>query len=137
MSSAQLRAARPTGLRDLRRLVRYGLAGGTAAATHFGLLALLVEVAGRQPVTASAVGFLGGLVVSYLLQRRFVFATGHAHGHTLPRFLTVVGLGLLLNTLVLFVGTGVLELHYAWVQPAAFALVPLNNYLLNSLWTFR
>jgi putative flippase GtrA len=128
---------RPHGLRDLRRLVRYGISGGTAATVHLGVLTLLVELGGLRPVVASAVGFLCGFVVSYLLQRRWVFATDHRHGFTLPRFVVVIGLGLLINTAVLWLGTEYLEHHYALVQLAAFAVVPLNNYVLNSLWTFR
>ena len=130
-------ARRPHGLRDLRRLVRYGISGGTAAAVHFGVLAALVEFTGRRPVIASAVGFLCGFVVSYTLQRRWVFATDRTHGFTFPRFALVIGLGLAINTVVLWVGTEYLEHHYALVQLAAFVLVPLNNYVLNSLWTFR
>lgn len=130
-------AKRPHGLRDLRRLVRYVIAGGTAAAVHLGVLTLLVELAAMRPVIASAVGFLCGFVVSYLLQRGWVFATDLRHGLTLPRFVVVIGLGLAINSAVLWIGTEYLEHHYALVQLAAFAIVPLNNYVLNSLWTFR
>lgn len=128
---------RPHGLRDVRRLIRYAIAGCTAATTHFGVLTLLVEVGGLRPVVASAVGFMCGFVVSYLLQRRWVFATALRHGFTLPRFVVVIGLGLLINTTVLWIGTEYLEHHYALVQLAAFVVVPLNNYVLHSLWTFR
>jgi putative flippase GtrA len=83
------------------------------------------------------VGFLVGLVVSYSLQRRWVFAHDGRHRRLLPRFLTVTGLALLLNTAVVHVGTEVLELHYAPVQLVAFAVIPVSNYLLNSWWTFR
>ncbi|MFA9446133.1 GtrA family protein [Egicoccus sp. AB-alg6-2] len=135
--STDLRARRPHGLRDLRRLVRYGISGGTAALTHFTVLTALVELTGLRPVLASAIGFLCGLVVSYTLQRRWVFATGLKHAFTLPRFLAVVGLGLAINSTVLWIGTEHLHHHYALVQLVAFAVVPLNNYVLNSLWTFR
>jgi putative flippase GtrA len=118
-------------------VVRYGLSGGTAAATHFLVLTALVELGGWRPVLASAVGFGAGFVVSYTLQRRWVFATVLGHAHTLPRFLTVIGLGLALNSLVLYLGTETWSVHYAPVQVVAFALVPANNYVLNSLWTFR
>ena len=128
---------RPHGLRDLRRFFRYGLSGGTAAAVHFGVLTVLVELAELRPVFASAVGFMCGLVVSYTLQRRWVFVTDLAHRSTLPRFLVVIGMGLALNSAVLWLGTEYLDHHYALVQLAAFVVVPFNNYLLNSLWTFR
>lgn len=125
------------GLADVRRLIRYGLAGGLAAAAHLGTLAGLVEVFGLRPVIASTAGFGVGLVVSYTLQRRWVFANRGRHRTLLPRFLTVVAVALLLNTVVVHVGTEVMAMHYALVQLVAFGLIPLNNYVLNSLWTFR
>jgi putative flippase GtrA len=130
----------PTGLArltDLGRLVRYGIAGGLSALTHLGTLALLVELAGMRPVIGSTIGFLLSIAVSYGLQRTWVFASRNRHRTLLPRFLTVTAAALLLNTVVLHVGTEVLEVHYAAVQVVAIVLIPLSNYLLNSLWTFR
>jgi putative flippase GtrA len=125
------------GLTDVRRLIRYGLAGGLAAAAHLATLAALVELFGLRPVLASTVGFGAGLVVSYTLQRRWVFASRERHRTLLPRFLTVIAVALLLNTVVVHLGTEVLAVHYVLVQLVAFGLIPLNNYVLNSLWTFR
>lgn len=130
----------PTGLArltDLGRLVRYGVAGGLSALTHLGTLALLVELVGMRPVVGSTIGFLMSIAVSYGLQRTWVFANRNRHRTLLPRFLTVTAAALLLNTVVLHVGTEVLEAHYAAVQVVAIVLIPLSNYLLNSLWTFR
>lgn len=101
------------------------------------MLALLVERLEVRPVVASSVGFLCGFVVSYLLQRQWVFASDRAHTQTLPRFSVVVGLGLALNATVLWFGTEYLSHHYVWVQLAAFAVAPCNNYVLHTLWTFR
>jgi putative flippase GtrA len=124
-------------LADPRRLVRYGVAGGCAAATHLGTLTALVELAGERPVVASTVGYVLAVAVSYLLQRAWVFDRRGRHRRLLPRFLAVTGVGLALNTVVLGVGTEVLSLHYVAAQAVALVLIPVSNYLLNSLWTFR
>ncbi|GGI05931.1 GtrA family protein [Egicoccus halophilus] len=136
-TSTEARASGARGLRDARRLLRYGVSGTTAALVHLLALTALVELLAVRPVTASAMGFGCGLVVSYALQRRWVFATRRRHRRTLPRYLVVVGAGLAVNTLVLLVGTELFSHHYAWVQLAAFVAAPANNYVLNSLWTFR
>jgi putative flippase GtrA len=129
--------SRVRDLADVRRLVRYGVAGGLSALTHLGVLTVLVEWAGVTPVPASTVGFLASVVVSYTLQRSWVFANPGRHRSQLPRFLVVTGVALGLNTSVLWVGTTLLTTHYVLVQLVALALIPLSNYLLNSLWTFR
>jgi putative flippase GtrA len=125
------------GLLDHRRLFRYGIAGGCSAATHLVTLFLLVELFIVRPVVASTVGFVASIFVSYTLQRRWVFASSVANHVALPRFVLVTGVGLALNASVVFVGTEVLHGHYGVVQVVALMLVPLSNYLLNSLWTFR
>lgn len=133
----QLPTGRVRALADVGRLTRYLVAGGLAASAHLVTLALLVEFAGLRPVVASTAGFVVGLIVSYTLQRRWVFASTGRHRTLLPRFLTVIALALALNTVVVHVGTEVFSVHYALVQLVAFGLIPLNNYVLNSLWTFR
>lgn len=125
------------GLRDLRRLVRYGVAGGLSAATHLGVLTVLVELASARPVVASTVGFVCSIGVSYGLQRSWVFGSSGRHRTLVPRFLTVTAVALALNTAVLHLGTEVLDVHYVLVQLVAIGLIPISNYLLNSLWTFR
>jgi putative flippase GtrA len=125
------------GLLDVRRLLRYALAGGASAFTHLGVTALLVEVAGQRPVIASTIGFVASIAVSYLLQRRWVFHSQVPNRLAVPRFLTVTAVGFALNASILWIGTEVLEVHYAPVQLVALVAIPVSNYLLNSLWTFR
>jgi putative flippase GtrA len=125
------------GLLDVRRLLRYAVAGGASALTHLGLTALLVEAAGTRPVVASTIGFVASIAVSYLLQRRFVFHSQVPNRLAVPRFLTVTAVGFVLNASIVWVGTEVLHVHYAPVQLVALVAIPVSNYLLNSLWTFR
>lgn len=125
------------GLLDARRLLRYAVAGGASALTHLGTTALLVETAAVRPVVASTIGFVASIVVSYLLQRRWVFRSQVSNRAAAPRFLTVTAIGFLLNASIVFLGTEVFEVHYAPVQLVALVAIPVSNYLLNSLWTFR
>lgn len=124
-------------LLDVRRLLRYAVAGGLSAVTHVGTLTVLVEFGGAAPVVASTAGFLLSIVVSYTLQRGWVFGATAPNRRTLPRFLAVTVVALGLNAAVLFVGTDVIGWHYAPVQIVALILIPISNYVINSLWTFR
>jgi putative flippase GtrA len=119
------------------RLFRYAVAGGLSALTHLGVLAFLVEAMSVRPVVASAIGFLLSILVSYTLQRSWVFDSSTPMWVSLPRFLAVIAVGFALNAAVMIAGTEVLDLHYLWPQTLVFFLVPLSNYSLNTLWTFR
>lgn len=125
------------GLLHGPRLARYAVAGGLSAFTHLGTLTFLVEAGAVRPVVASSVGFVLSILVSYTLQRGWVFASSTRHRTAVPRFLTATLVALALNTAVLTLGTEVLSLNYVVVQVVALILIPLSNYLINSLWTFR
>jgi putative flippase GtrA len=119
------------------RLVRYAISGGASALTHFGIGLLLAEGLHVRPVVASTAGFVASIAVSYGLQHAWVFRSSAGHAVAGSRFLTVTGLAFLLNTLVLWLGTEVLDLPYPPVQMVALIAIPLLNYTLNSRWTFR
>jgi putative flippase GtrA len=119
------------------RLVRYGISGGASALTHFGVLVLLAEVLHVWPVAASTAGFVASIVVSYLLQKAWVFRSDATHAVAGARFLTVTAVAFGINTTVVWCGTEVLHAPYGWVQMVALCLIPLVNYTLNSRWTFR
>jgi putative flippase GtrA len=111
--------------------------GLASALTHLLVLTVLVEVLAARPVVASTAGFVASIAVSYVLQRQWVFESSAALRRTAPRFVAVILVGFAINGSVVFAGTEALALHYLWPQLLAFLLVPLSNYTLNSLWTFR
>jgi putative flippase GtrA len=119
------------------RLVRYGIAGGASALTHFGVGLLLASVLHIRPVVASTTGFAASVLVSYVLQRSWVFRSAATHVVAGPKFLTVTAAAFTLNTSVLWLGTEVVAGPYPLVQGIALVLIPVVNYALNSRWTFR
>lgn len=127
----------PPGLLGPARLLRYAFSGALSALAHIGTLTLLVEAAGMRPVWASNIGFALSVVVSYTLQKWWVFASAARHRTTVPKFLIATCAALLLNTVVVTGGTEVFSVHYVVVQMIALVLIPVSNYLINSLWTFR
>jgi putative flippase GtrA len=122
---------------DLHRLIRYAISGGASALTHFGVLVLLAEVLHVWPVAASTAGFVASIVVSYVLQKAWVFRSDAGHGAAGARFLTVTAVAFGINTGVVWAGTELVHAPYPVVQVVALALIPVVNYTLNSRWTFR
>ena len=126
----------PTGDR-LARLARYGVTGVCSTLTHVGVLFLLVELVRAWPVAASAIGFAASIVVSYTLQRYWVFRSTQGHVSAGLKFLTVTAVAFSVNTGTLWLGTEVLHAPYQGAQLVALVLVPVVNYALNATWTFR
>lgn len=118
-------------------LRRYVIAGGLATASHYALMAVLVEhrqwLAGPAAVAGAALGAL----VAYMLNRRWVFAgKGVPHRHALPRFLAVAAAGALLNGSLVWFGTGVLGWPWLAAQAMATVLVLGFGFVANRNWSF-
>lgn len=100
----------------LIQLFRYFFVGGTAFIVDFGLLAALTEFGGMPYQLSACVGFIGGLIVNYLLSIIWVFGSdAHTRGRRMAEFLAfaligVIGLGL--NALIMWIFTEVVMLHY-------------------------
>ena len=68
-------------------LWRYGLVGVLTTAAFVSITALLVEVFGVDPVIGSAGAFAVVLVMAYVLNHRWVFASERSHIAAFPSFI--------------------------------------------------
>lgn len=118
------------------QFVRYCAAGSLAAATHFVLLAVLVEAYAVPPTLASAFGFGVAVLVNYVLQYYWTFSASGAHGRALAKFTAVACLGLGLNTCIFWASYRVLGMPYMLAQMAATGLVVLVNFSMNRRFVF-
>ncbi|GGZ24084.1 MULTISPECIES: GtrA family protein [Asticcacaulis] len=123
------------------QFARFLLVGATATVTHSLILFLLVEYAHLKPQIGNAIGFCGGVTVSYILNSRFTFRAkagapaGNAANFRFVRFLGVTGIGFCLNGLLfgLFHNMG---LHYLAAQLMATAIVVFWNFFGSRLLVF-
>ena len=120
----------------LLQFLRYGLAGGLAAATHIVVLVVLTEFAMANPTLASAVGFGCSIPVNYALQHRFVFNRSRQHLRFFPRYVSITLLTLALNTGLFWLLTEGLGLFYVASQVVTIGLIVPLNYALNRCFTF-
>jgi putative flippase GtrA len=99
----------PGELRKLsREAIGYGLVSVVALGADMGLLHGLVDGLKWHYLVASAIAFLGGATVSYLLSVRFVFPVRKVQNHYLEciAFFTLGLVGLAVNAAALFVAVG-------------------------------
>ena len=119
-----------------RQFLRFSGVGVIAAISHFAVLIALVESAGAAPVPAALAAFIAGAVTSYILNRRFTFATDRSHQHAVPRFAIVAGGGFLLTGLAMHVLIVRFGVHYVAAQIVTTLVVLLWTFTLNRNWTF-
>ena len=119
-------------MQETRTLVLYGGAGAIGTAVHFAVLFAALPLAG--PVIASTAGAILGCLVNFALSRDLVFASRAPYRRSLPRFVCVATLGVVVNALLMAALAGVLAVVLS--QAIASITVLLLGYTLNSRWTF-
>ena len=111
--------------------------GLVAAVVHYGLLISLAEGYRLEPVRATLVGYVGGGLVSYLLNRRHTYGSDRPHLQASWRFalVTLVGFGLTWGLMSLLVR--VLGAPYLPAQVGTTGIVLFWSFLAHKLFTFR
>jgi len=125
----------PPGL--IVQFIRYTGAGFVSAIGHYGLLITLVQGFSVAPVAASVAGALLGAGINYWVNYHYTFRSSKQHQDSVVKFAVVATLGLLLNTLFMWIGVAVLELHYLLSQVVTTGLVLIWSFLGNKFWTFH
>jgi putative flippase GtrA len=119
-----------------RQIAAFAGVGVVAAVVHYGLLIGLFELAGVAAVPATLVGYVGGGIVSYVLNRRHTYASARPHAEAGWRFAAVAGVGFGLTWLCMALLHGRLGLHYLLAQALTTAAVMAWSFLAHKLWTF-
>jgi putative flippase GtrA len=120
----------------LPQVLAFAGVGVVAAVVHFGLLVGLVELAGWAAVPATLMGYVGGGLVSYGLNRRHTYRSDRPHGEAGWRFVVVAGVGFGLTWLSMALLHGRLGLQYVLAQVLTTGLVLVWSFLAHKLWTF-
>ena len=123
----------------LIQLFRYGFVGGTAFLVDFGAMVLLTEMFGLHYLLSATISFILGLVTNYILSVSWVF-NRRSLSRPWAEFLVfavigVVGLGL--NSLILFLCTEKLGLHYTLSKIIATVVVFFWNFFARKLILFH
>lgn len=133
-------ADRPTGS-ALGRLVgpasvgRYALIGVSGIALDTILFVVLIS-SGVQPVPATALSTLAGIMNNYVLNARLNFQTGFAVSSA-ARFLTVGLLGLVVAAVSLQLLIEQVGLSPVPAKLLSLPCVLVAQFLANKYWTFR
>jgi len=121
----------------LRQFVKFTGVGFVTAIGHYGLLIALVQLAAVPAVPASAAGALLGAVINYSLNYRYTFRSTRQHREAVLRFAAIAAIGLVLNTLFMWVGVVLIGAHYLLSQVVTTGLVLIWSFAGNRYWTFR
>lgn len=124
--------------------VRFGTVGMAATATHVLIFAASIELAGVRPLMANMIAFPIAVLVSFIGNFRWTFASGGrgAAGIGRParvalvRFAIIALIGLALNSLAVYLVVDALALAYGLAIVLMVTVVPGIMFTLSKLWAF-
>jgi putative flippase GtrA len=119
-----------------RQFMSFVGVGLVAMAAHYSLLVGLVESKILAPVPATLIGYSGGGLVSYILNRSHTFASGRPHQEALWRFATVAGVGFCLTYLAMHIFVERFGLPYMPSQIGTTGIVMFWSFAAHKFWTF-
>ncbi len=122
--------------RLIRQLVAFSGVGLAAALAHYGLLILLVEGFGADPVPATLAGYVAGGLISYALNRKHTYRSDRPHREATWRFAMVAFVGFLLTWFIMHALTVWLEGPYLPAQVVTTGVVMLWSFIAHKAWTF-
>lgn len=117
---------------------RYFIASIVALFTDFFIYSTLVSWFSWHYLSAACIGFIAGVVTIYFLSVAWVFRRRKIKNSKFEFliFCTIGILGLLLNELVLFIGTGLLDNDYRLSKIFSAGIVFIFNYYCRKLTLF-
>lgn len=133
----KLFAGKASGL--AMQLFRYFFVGGAAFVVDYASLWLLTEVFGLHYLYSAAIAFILGLICNYVLSTAWVFDNNRLKNRwaefAVFALIGVIGLGL--NELIMYAGTGLLHLHYMLSKLVSTAIVFFWNFFARKFILFN
>ena len=111
--------------------MKFGVVGVIAFVIDYGLLALLTEAFGVNYLVSATVSFVVSVTFNYFASMRYVFT--HKEGMSRRRefviFVVLSVVGLLINDVLMWLGTGLLGISYLITKIFATAVVMVWNFV--------
>lgn len=116
------------------QLIKFGIVGVIATIIDFGVLILLKEIFNVNVLVASGFAFAVSVVVNYILSMTYVFKGGN--GSKIKEFIVFVLLsagGLLINEIIMWIGTETFNIYYIWIKIFSCIFVLLYNFVTRKI----
>ncbi len=123
----------------VEQILKFGVVGVLAFAIDYGLLMLLSQVCGVDPVLSAAISFCVSLTFNYLASMRFVFRHREDISRTreFVTFLILSAIGLGINEVIMWGGVNLLgnnPLAVTATKVVATGIVMVWNFVSRKRW---
>lgn len=122
---------------DLTRFIKFGLVGVLNTIINWVLFILLNSI-GVYYIISNIIAYSISTLNSYLWNSKWVFKyNGDNVNQTTFKFITLNIIGLVLNTIILFLLVDIIKLPKIIALIITTGIVMILNYFINKLWVFK
>lgn len=121
----------------LRQFIYFATIGLTGTSVHYLTLWIGVDYLLVSAPKASAVGYMFGSVVNYLMNYFFTFSSSKAHKEAASKYFFVVGIGWCINLGLMSFFVSYLKWFYWIAQLMTTATCLIWNFSGSRWWAFR
>jgi putative flippase GtrA len=122
---------------ELARIARFGVVGLGATLVYLGASSILFEIFCLPAVASSVIGQAISALVSYFGHAAYSFRVDSNHSFYLIRFLIILALTFVINAVITWLFTSVLQISSQITFVVVTILIPVANYIGNRLWVFH
>jgi putative flippase GtrA len=127
----------PLSRQFVRQFLQFAAVGACGTLVQYAMLEAGTEWLSMRAEWASAVGYILGSVVNYLLNYFFTFESGKSHAEAASKYFTLLGIGFCINTALM----ALLVQHFGWNKWIAQFLTTgiglIWNFTGSRFWAFR
>ena len=117
--------------------MKFGVTGLSGMVLDFSVTWFFKEVLLINKFLANGIGFTAAVISNYLINRAWTFQSKAEMGRQFAGFVTVSVIGLLLNTLIVYVFNHLLLLNFYLSKIIAVGLVFIWNFSINYFFVFK
>ena len=118
-------------------MIKYGVAGFSATATHLGILFIMVNYFETPKVNATNIGFVCAMIVNYSIQQTYVFPNNKNKIISFTQYTFITSAVFCLNWYLfeyLIISTNI---NYLVCQFIVTIFIFILNFFMNKYFTFR
>lgn len=115
----------------IKKIINFGLVGIVATAIEYIILVILKEIFNIEILISSGIAFVVSLCFNYILSIKYVFINKKVmpKAREISIFFITALIGLLLNQLIMFILTDLINLYYLLSKVVATIIVMTWNFI--------
>lgn len=121
-------------MKIIKQIIRFSLVGIIAFLIDYALLYILTEYLNIYYLVSSTISFIISLIVNYIISINFVFNVQKTQTiKEIVLFVLLSIIGLIINQVIMYLGTDLLKIHYMGCKLGATLIVMIYNFITRKI----